>query len=338
MPLEVDSPFNLPMTDAKKYWDGKVAVSHAEYKAMSAEAKVQAFAAAEIAKGEELYTVQRAINRAIAEGTTLKQFKEDAAEIFARRGWDKDKPYRIDLIFRNNVQTAYAVGQWEEINTGNLFPYVQYSSINDSRRTQICKRLSGKIWRREDPALDTVAPLNHHQCRSSLIGRTKGSIKREGGGVQEGLPDLKENEQPGEGFDVNPGKVAYGGQLDNYRKSVDKWPDTLARKSTAESVSGDFFQEWAKKPKGEFPVAVAPEAVATQVGVETKAISAVADQVNVALSSGVPAADYTKVQAVLDVGTWDMTTTGWIVKNGEQVVEIAQDGIGAPMTITRFEM
>lgn len=163
MPLEVDSPFNLPMTDAQAYWDGKVAVSPAEYKAMSAESKVGAFAAAEIAKGEELYTAQRAINRAIAEGTTLADFKKDAADVFARRGWDTEKPYRIDLIFRNNVQTSYAVWQWKEINTGNLFPFVQYSSINDSRRTPICKRLAGKIWRREDPALDTVAPLNHHQ-------------------------------------------------------------------------------------------------------------------------------------------------------------------------------
>jgi hypothetical protein len=164
MPLEIDSPFDLPMQDAEAYWDGKVAVSPAEYKAMSAEAKVQAFAAAEIAKGEELYTVQRAIDRAISKGSTLADFKKDAADVFARRGWDKEKPYRIDLIFRNNVQTAYAVGQWQEINTGNLFPYVEYSSINDSRRTPICKRLGSPpmIWRREDPALDKVAPLNHH--------------------------------------------------------------------------------------------------------------------------------------------------------------------------------
>lgn len=338
MPLEIDSPFNLPMTDAKKYWDGKVAVSHAEYKAMSAESKVQAFAAAEIAKGEELYTVQRAINRAIAEGTTLKKFKEDAGEIFSRRGWDKENPYRIDLIFRNNVQTAYAVGQWEEINTGNLFLYVQYSSINDSRRTLICKRLHRLIFRRDDPALDIISPLNHHGCRSSWIGRTAGSIRRSGEKVQEGLPELAEDEQPGEGFDVNPGKVAYGGQLENYRKSVDKWPDTLARKSTAESVSGDFFQEWAKDPKGDFPIAVAPDAVAAQVGVETKAVSTVADQVNVALAAGLSASDYANVQAVLDAGTWDMTATGWIVKNGEQVVEIAQNGIGSPMRITSFKL
>lgn len=164
MPLEVDSPFDLPMQDAKGYWDKKVAVSPAEYKEMLPAAKVQAFAVAEIAKGEELYTVQRAIERAIAQGSTLAEFKKDAADVFARRGWDKDKPYRIDLIFRNNVQTSYAVGQWQEINTGNLFPYVEYSSINDGRRTPICKKLGAPpmIFHREDPALDKVAPLNHH--------------------------------------------------------------------------------------------------------------------------------------------------------------------------------
>jgi hypothetical protein len=151
------------MSGAKKYWEGKVAVSPAEYKAMSASAKVQAFAVAEIAKGEELYTVQRAIERAISKGTTLEDFKADAAEVFARRGWDTDKPYRIDLIFRNNVQTSYAVGQWQEINTGNLFKFVEYSSINDSRRTPLCKRLNRMVWARDDPALDRLAPMNHHQ-------------------------------------------------------------------------------------------------------------------------------------------------------------------------------
>jgi len=160
--LEVDEPFALPMTGAVEYWRDKVAVEPGVYKAMSDVSKVQAFAVAGIAKGEELYTVQKAIDRAIAQGSTLKQFKEDAAEVFARRGWDPEKPHRIDLIFRNNVQTSYAAGQWQEINNGNLFPYVEYSSINDSRRTPLCKRLDRMLWERGDPALDTVAPLNHH--------------------------------------------------------------------------------------------------------------------------------------------------------------------------------
>ncbi|MBW2560981.1 MAG: hypothetical protein JRE40_09015 [Deltaproteobacteria bacterium] len=161
--LVIDSPFSLPMTKAEEYWEEKVNVSPEVYKEMTAEEKVQSFAVASIAKGDELDTVQRAIQRAIKEGTTLEQFKKDAAEVFSRRGWDTEKPYRIDNIFRTNMQGALSAGNWAEINTGNLFPFVSYSSINDGRITPICKRLSGLTFRREDPALNTIAPTNHFQ-------------------------------------------------------------------------------------------------------------------------------------------------------------------------------
>lgn len=163
VPLVIDRPFSLPMDNAAEYWDGKVAVDPETFRAMSAEDKVRSFAVAGIAKGDELDTVQRAIQRAITDGTTLEEFKKEAAEVFARRGWDTEKPYRIDNIFRTNLQSAYNAGNWAEINTGNIFPYVEYSSIDDSRRTDICKRLANLIFSRDDPILDRIAPTNHFQ-------------------------------------------------------------------------------------------------------------------------------------------------------------------------------
>jgi hypothetical protein len=170
-----------------------------------------------------------------------------------------------------------------------------------------------------------------------LLGRTAGSVRRSGEKVQEGLPDLEDDEQPGEGFAVNPGKEAYGGSLDDYKKSLDRWPEPLARKSTAESVSGQFFQEWAKDPDGSLPVAVAPDSVVTSAGLNTKVVAATPDTLQVMVSSEV-ITDLSKVQSVLDAGTWDMTDNGWLITQGDSLVEVVQDGIGAPMDIVRIDL
>jgi hypothetical protein len=152
------------------------------------------------------------------------------------------------------------------------------------------------------------------------------------------MPDLADDEQPGKGFEVNPGKVAYGGQIDNYTEALNKWPEPLARKSTAESVSGQFFETWAKNPEGSFPVAVAPEEVLSQAGIASKSVSVAGEQVAETLAAGGALADYAAVQAVLDTGLWKPTAGGWIVTAGQSVVEIRQAAVGAPMVISKISL
>ena len=46
---------------------------------------------------------------------------------------------------------------------------MEYSAIMDSRTTEVCSGLDGKIFKMSDPQLDNLRPPNHYNCRSVLV-------------------------------------------------------------------------------------------------------------------------------------------------------------------------
>ncbi|MBW2688319.1 MAG: hypothetical protein JRC99_00120 [Deltaproteobacteria bacterium] len=153
-------------------------------------------------------------------------------------------------------------------------------------------------------------------------------MRRSGEDVQEGLPDLQKDEQPGEGFEVNPGKVVYGGSVDQYEQKLNTWPEATSRKSTEDSVSGQFFELWSERPKGSFPVAAASDEVLASAGASSRAVVTTAEQVTEALEAGAAAADYSRVQGILDTGRWVATDTGWAVAKGASRIDVIVDAAG----------
>lgn len=162
-----------------------------------------------------------------------------------------------------------------------------------------------------------------------MIGRTAGSIRRNGEEVQDGETlALERTEQPAEGFEVNPGKAAYGGAIGQYEQKLNAWPEGIARKSTEDSVTGQFFELWSQRPKGTFPVATATDEVLASAGASGRAVSASAEQVTDALAGGAAAADYAQIQSVLDAGQWVATDAGWTVVQGGTSVDLVMDALG----------
>ncbi len=220
----------LPMEEARQFWRDKVKLGPGEFSKLSDEAKVKAFAISGIARGGELDTVFTAMQKAIDQGTTLEAFKAECAEIFQRRGWTGKRAWRIDNIFRTNIQTAYNVGQYKQLMRDKaIFPIWQYSAINDSRTRPTHRAMDGRAWPAGHPMWDMWFPPNGHRCRCSVIGLTKRQAERRGIKVEETDPTntLVEPIDPGTGnrmparqllpdpgFSVNPGKVVYGGMVE----------------------------------------------------------------------------------------------------------------------------
>jgi len=86
-------------------------------------------------------------------------------------------PNRIETIVRTNVTKIYNQGRRNIFEDPNLKGFVkayQYSAIIDSRTTDICTRLDGKVYRASDPYIDRITPPNHFNCRSILVPVTEG--------------------------------------------------------------------------------------------------------------------------------------------------------------------
>ena len=81
------------------------------------------------AKGALLNDLRREVNKAIEQGTTLKEFQAQFDQIVARRGWSYtgDRDWRSNLIWETNLRSAYGKGreaQMQQVKSRR--PYAQW--------------------------------------------------------------------------------------------------------------------------------------------------------------------------------------------------------------------
>ncbi|MFZ5774035.1 MAG: phage minor head protein [Thermodesulfobacteriota bacterium] len=215
----------LPMAEAQEFWRDKVMLSPSQFRRLSAEARLRAFAIGGIAKGDELATVFTALQRAIDQGISFEQFKEECGDIFTRRGWTGLRAWRVDNVFRTNIQTAYNVGRYRQLKgMADAFPYWRYSAVNDSRTRPTHLAMNGLVYPAGHPFWNTWYPPNGFRCRCSVVPLTAGQVKSRGLTVRTEIPQMIEpidpttgNRMPAmqllpdPGFAYNPGQVAWGG-------------------------------------------------------------------------------------------------------------------------------
>jgi len=279
----------LPMKEAQRFWRDKVKLGPGEFNKLSAEAKVRAFAVSGIAKGDELNTVFTALQLAIDKGISFDEFKKECGDIFERRGWTGKRAWRVDNIFRTNIQTAYNVGHYRQLmDDVAIFPYWQYSAINDSRTRPTHLAMDGRAWPADHPVWDIWFPPNGYRCRCSVIGLTKGQVKTRGVKVEETDPTGKLIEPidqasgnrmparpliPDPDFKHNPGKEYWAGLGASLTSKLDAWPRPIATLVLGDLIGNGALSNWLKGPEGRFPVGLLAEDHAKIIGSQVKTVS-----------------------------------------------------------------
>lgn len=224
--MEVE-PKPLPYKEAETFWKDKIKLSPGQYSKLSDEAKLRAFAVSGIAKQGELETVFNALQRSITEGTTFADFQKDCGEIFEKRGWTGARAWRVDNIFRTNIQTAYMTGRYKQMKAATaLRPYWQYSAVNDRRTRPAHAAMHGVVYPADHPFWDTWMPPNGFRCRCNIRSVSERQVEKQGlevmknditGTLFEPIDPKTGNKMPARllmpdpGFKYNPGKAVYGG-------------------------------------------------------------------------------------------------------------------------------
>lgn len=198
MPLPPASPDAF--RDAVEYWRSLVPMTDAEFARLSAELAPKAFHVAGAAQASLVTDVFEALDQAIAQGTTFEQFKAEVGQQL-EQAWGGEQPGLLETIFRTNVQTAYAAGRQEILDDPDVqesHPFRRFDAIKDSRTTDICNQLDGKILPADDPFWNTHTPPLHFNCRSILTPLTQEDAEKEG--ITKEPPDVK----AAEGFGAPP--------------------------------------------------------------------------------------------------------------------------------------
>lgn len=202
----------LPPARAIAYFQSKGLAPTMSWKDMQDEAHAVEFAVAGITKLDVLSDIQNSLTRSLTEGMSFRQFQDELEPLLQRKGWlgrglvaDDDgvlqgkklMPYRLDTIFRTNIQSAYAAGRYQQQmrNVADR-PYWEYNAVMDSRTRPTHAALNGRVFRWDDPIWQTIYPPNGYNCRCWVRALTEAQMKNHPLGVETSDDRLVTVQQP----------------------------------------------------------------------------------------------------------------------------------------------
>ena len=181
MPIKYGS---LPFAEAIAFFRAKLNVPTEAWDDLWQQDHDVGFMVAGAIKAELLDDFRGAVDKAIAGGTTLRDFRKDFDSIVQRHGWDYNgsRGWRSRLIYETNLRTAYQAGRWTQIqNVKASRPYLLYrhsDSVTKPRPEHVA--WDGKIIPTDDPWWTTHYPPNGWGCKCRAFAVNERTMKRLG--------------------------------------------------------------------------------------------------------------------------------------------------------------
>ncbi len=198
----------LPFDPAIKYFRDKINMPTDRWNDLWQEEHARGFMIAGATETELLADFKTAVDKAIADGTSLAEFRQDFDQIVSNHGWPYagSRGWRTAIIYSTNVRTAYSAGRWQQQTDPAMVsqrPYLMYrhgSSLNP-RPEHLA--WDGLILPVSDSFWKTHYPPNGWGCKCrvfSLSERDLGRMNKKG-------PNHSPNIQTREWEDKKTGKI-----------------------------------------------------------------------------------------------------------------------------------
>ena len=131
-----------------------------------------------------------AVEKAIAEGTTLETFRKDFDAIVAKHGWDYNggRDWRSRVIYETNLNTSYAAGRHEQLQAAPYWQYVHADWVTNPRHDHLA--WNGLVLARDDPWWQTHYPPNGWGCQCSVRGLWARDLKKLGKDEPDEAPEV----------------------------------------------------------------------------------------------------------------------------------------------------
>ena len=171
---------------ALEFWQWRAKLTDEEAKALGEGARCRAFYVSGLARHDLVMLVSDGMEEALKNGETLEGFKERIAEAIRTQGWHD---YRVENIFRTNMQTAYAAGRYKKMQAVKKSrPYWQYMAIMDRRVRPSHAILNGMVYPADHEFWKTNYPPNGFRCRCGVRSLSARQVKRMGLEVRKDMP------------------------------------------------------------------------------------------------------------------------------------------------------
>jgi len=149
-----------------------------------------------LTKVDIIQRVWEHLDKALEEGKSFREFRKEVAQDLDDT-WLSKSSARLETIYRNNVQSAFAAGRYLQATSPDALeqhPIWMLDVVMDSRTSDVCEPLDGVKRRADDPWWQggRIPPL-HHNCRTGLLTLTEEDA-HEMGGLTEPAPEPRGQE------------------------------------------------------------------------------------------------------------------------------------------------
>jgi SPP1 gp7 family putative phage head morphogenesis protein len=160
----------------------KKPMEKADFEQLTARARHRAFTVANVSQMDMIAQVMESLADAINEGQPLSEWRAAIGEALARAwaGTVKNPPWRLETIYRTNLQNAFAAGRLEQQTQPEVIaarPFWLFDATIDGRQTQVCEFCDGTILPASDPWWRGHRPPLHFNCRSDVVSLDAGDVQ-----------------------------------------------------------------------------------------------------------------------------------------------------------------
>lgn len=335
----------LPPKEAVAYFESKGYAFSFDWREVWQEAHARAFTVAGVTKLDVLKDIRAAVSEALGKGRTLAQFRQDLEPILRRKGWmgrgqvvdqatgevgKQLAPYRLETIYRTNMQTAYMAGRWKQFKANaDIRPYWRYVAVMDARTRPEHAALNGLVFHHDDPFWSSYWPPNGWRCRCRVSALDSDELQAEdlepedsAGRLSEvSVPSGREPNaprvavsrfevspgtfiSPDPGWSYNPGQAAWPELQDLATRKMAEAPRDLSAALAREQAGGPGFARFYAKPEGNWPIGVLSREDAALIRAKSNVVLLSAESVDKQKRNhkDMGAADYVLVQDAIDRG------------------------------------
>lgn len=255
--------FELEPEKAIEYFEAKGYTISWNWQDTWQEAHAKAFTVAKATNLDVLKDIRGMVEKALNEGITLRRFQHELIPQLQAKGWwgrqelvtpegetetvQLGSPWRLKTIYRTNLSVAYSVGKYKSmLDVAKKRPYWQYLITHKPHNRISHKKHYMKVYRFDHSFWDVWYPPNDWYCGCHVRSLSERQLRSMGLKVETAMP----SDQPGKGWQYNPGKAAWQPDLDQYEYET-------ARKYIDGAVSGpDYARFISGDSEGVYPVAV----------------------------------------------------------------------------------
>jgi hypothetical protein len=236
----IQADLKLPFQEQIDFFRSKVDIPTRSWNDLWKEQHAKGFMVAGAARDEILADFREAVDKAITQGTTLEEFRDDFDQIVAKHGWSYHgtRGWRSEIIYDTNIRTSYAAGRYRQMTDPDVLaqrPYWEYGLSSSERKRPLHLSWVGTVLPWDDPWWSAHYPPNGWRCKCRVLPRSAGDLRREGKALSPEAPpspiDPKTGEPVGidKGWGYNVGKAAWGeGETKLLQEEKGKWRDLVS--------------------------------------------------------------------------------------------------------------